>query len=321
MAYTLADFSAQATQPLQKAVIEIWRRESFLMDKLPIETTGTLSTEYVVTKTLPTITARNIGEAMTESKGVLEPKSESISVLSAYIDVPREYVVAKNTLGNVRAEQTKMFSKALAFKFNDMFINGRPSSNPKEMTGIWYRLVNDFPAAQSINGGAIDVSPDSATLSTDSGKLIDFLNELNYAIDGHQADMFLCNKTLYLRILAAIRLAGLWATTKDAFGREMPSFNGIPIVDIGTAGDQSTSIITDVEVAGGTALTGGAATSIYAIKMGDGYVKGFQEEGVSVKDVGELESGIAYRTHINWGVGLYIPNPRSIARVYNIVAA
>jgi hypothetical protein len=321
MAYTLADFSAQATQPLKKAVIETWRKESFLMDKLPIETAGTLSVEFVRTKTLPTITARNIGEGMTESKGVLEPMSETVSVLSAYIDVPREYVAAKNTLGNVRAEQTKMFSKALAYKFNDMFINGTPASNPKEMTGIWYRLINDFAAAQSINGGAIDVSPDSATLSADSGKLIDFMNELNYAVDGHQADMFLMNKTLYLRVLAAIRIAGLWAETKDAFGRQMPTFNGIPIIDIGNKGDQTTSIILDTEVAGGTAVTGGTVTSMYAVKMGEGYVKGFQEEPVDVVDVGLLESGIAFRTHINWAVGLYIPNPRSVARVYNIQAA
>jgi len=321
MAYTLADFSAQATQPLKKAVIETWRQESFLMDKLPIETSGTLSVEFVRTKTLPTITARNIGEAMTESKGVLEPMSETVSVLSAYIDIPREYVAASNTLGNIRAEQTKMFSKALAYKFNDMFINGTPASNPKEMTGIWYRLLNDAPAAQSINGTGIDVSPDSSSLTTASGTLIDLMNELNYSIDGHQADMFLVNKTLYLRILAAIRIAGLWATTKDAFGRELPTFNGIPIIDIGVAGDQSTSIIKDTETAAGTALTGGTFTSMYAVKMGDGYVKGFQEEAVDVKDVGLLENGIAYRTHINWTIGLYVPNPRSIARVYNIQAA
>jgi len=320
MAYTLADFSAQATQPLKKAVIETWRKESFLMDKLPIETTGTLSVEFVRTKTLPTITARNIGETMTESKGVLEPMSESVSILSAYIDVPREYAAANNTLGNIRAQQTKMFSKALAYKFNDMFINGTPASNPKEMTGIWYRLVNDFAAAQSINGGGIDVSPDSATLTADSGKLVDFMNALNYAVDGHMADMFLVNSTLYLRLLAGLRIAGLWATTKDAFGRELPSFNGIPIIDIGLAGDQSTSIITDTEVAGGTALTGGTLTSMYAVKMGEDYVKGFQQEGVSVKDVGLLENGIALRTHINWTIGLYIPNPRSVARVYNIQA-
>lgn len=321
MAYTLADFSAQATQPLKKAVIETWRKESFLMDKLPIESTGTLSVEFIRTKTLPTITARNIGEGMTESKGVLEPMSEQVSVLSAYIDVPREYVESTNTLGNVRAEQTKMFSKALAYKFNDMFINGNPASTPKEMTGIWYRLVKDFAAAQSIAGGSLDVSPDSATLSSTSGVLIDYLNELNYAVDGHQADMFLCNKTLYLRLLAAIRIAGLWATTKDAFGRELPTFNGIPIIDIGNKGDQTTAIISDVELADGSALTGGACTSMYAVKMGDGYLQGFQQSPVDVKDVGLLESGIAYRTHINWTCGIYVPNPRSVARLYGIVAA
>lgn len=321
MAYTLADFSAQATQPLKKAVIETWRKESFLMDKLPIETTGTLSVDFVRTKTLPTITARNIGEAMTESKGVLEPMSEQVSVLSAYIDVPREYVESTNVLGNVRAEQTKMFSKALACKFNDMFINGNPASTPKEMTGIWYRLVNDFAAAQSITAGAIDVSPDSATLTADSGKLIDFLSQLAYQVEEHQPDMFLMNSTVYLRILAAIRIAGLWATTKDSFGREMPTFNGAPLIDIGLKGDQSTAIMGNVELADGSALTGGAASSIYAIKMGDGYVKGFQQSPVQVEDVGLLESGIAYRTHINWTPGIYIPNPRSVARLYDIVAA
>ena len=135
------------------------------------------------------------------------------------------------------------------------------------------------------------------------------------------ADMFLCNKALYLRLLAAIRIAGLWATTKDSFGREMPTFNGIPIIDIGNAGDQTTPIISNTENANGLALTNSTKTSIYAVKMGEGYLKGFQEEGVSVTDVGLLESGIALRTHINWPVGLYIPNPRSIARAYNIEAA
>jgi len=292
------------------------------MEKLPIETSGTLSVEFVRTKTLPTITARNIGEAMTESKGVLEPMSESISVLSAYIDVPREYVAASNVLGNIRAEQTKMFSKALAYKFNDMFINGTPASNPKEMTGLWYRLINDFAAAQSVEAlsGGLDVSPDTSVTSW-GNKLIDKLNELVYAVDGHEADMILCNKTMYLRVLAAISNAGLWATTKDAFGRQLPTFNGVPIIDIGNKGDQTTSIITDVELATGAALTGGGSTSAYAVKMGEGFVKGFQEEPVSVEDVGLLESGIAYRTHINWGVGLYIPNPRSVARLYGVIAA
>lgn len=321
MAYTLADFSAQATQPLKKAVIETWRQESFLMEKLPIESTGTLSVEFVRTKTLPTITARNIGESMTESKGILEPMSEQVSVLSAYIDVAREYVKATNTMGNIRAEQTKMFSKALAYKFNDMFINGNPASTPKEMTGLWYRLVNDFAAAQSVSAGSIDVSPDSATLTAASGILMDKLNELVYAVDGHTADMILVNKTLYLRILAGIRIAGLWATTKDAFGRELPTFNGIPIIDIGNAGDQTTAIITDTELAAGTAVTGSTFTSAYALRMGDGYVKGFQEEPVDVVDVGLLESGIAYRTHINWPIGIYIPNPRAVARLYAIQAA
>lgn len=321
MAYTLADFSAQATQPLKKAVIETWRKESFIMDKLPIESTGTLSVDFVRTKTLPTITARNIGEGMTESKGVLEPMSEQVSVLSAYIDVPRELADSTNVLGNVRAEQTKMYAKALACKFNDMFINGNPVSTPKEMTGIWYRIVNDLAAAQSVDAAALDVSPDSATITTTSGQLLDLMASLAYQVEEHTPDMFLMNSTVYLRVLAAIRIAGAWATTKDSFGREMPTFGGAPLIDVGNKGDQTTAIMGNVELDDGSALTGGAASSIYAVKFGDGYLKGFQQKAVEVVDVGLLESGIAYRTHINWTPGLYMPNPRSIARIYGLVAA
>jgi len=163
MSYTLSDFYAQATQPLKKGIFDIFRKESFIMDKLPWETTGTLSVEYLRTKTLPTITARKVGADMTASKGVLEPMEEQVCILSANIDIPKEYVEAKNSVQDIRAVQTKMFTQAMAYKFNDMFINGNPVTSSDEMVGIRHRLINDIASGQSVNGGALDISSDTST--------------------------------------------------------------------------------------------------------------------------------------------------------------
>jgi len=324
MSYTLADFSRLATQPLKKAVIDIFRRESFMLDTLAFETPGTLNIEMLRTKSLPTITAREIGEAYTESKGITENLQERVSFLGGYIDVPKEYIKAKNQVVNQRALQTEMFVTSMAYKFNDMFINGNPETNLKEMTGIHYRLINDLDAAQSIDAGGADLSHGTpADLLAAQIKIVDLLEELIHTVDGHKADVLLMNSTTYLRLLSALRARGYWATTKDSFGRSLPTFGegGPKIVDIGVKKDQSTLIMPNTELANGTAITGATFTSIYALKLGDPFLKGWQFDSVNAEDIGLLENGVSYRSIIDWGCGIYFYNPRSMARIYNIQAA
>jgi hypothetical protein len=120
-----------------------------------------------------------------------------------------------------------------------------------------------------------------------------------------------------------LRQKGLYATTKDSFGRTIVTWGegGPKIIDAGCKADQATNIITDVELTNGTALTGGTATSIYAVKLGDKFLKGFQLYSLEVDDIGKLESGIAFRTVIDWPLGIYTVSPRSIARLSGLVAA
>ena len=321
MSYTLSDFYAQATQPLKKGIYDVFRKESFIMDKLPWETTGNLSVEYLRNKTLPTITARNIGEGMTASKGVLEPMEEQVCILSAYIDIPKEYVEAKNTVQDIRAVQTKMFSQALAYKFNDMFINGNPVTNAKEMVGIRHRVINDLAAGQSVDGNGLDISSDTSTTNW-YNLLVDRVEELmSLFVDG-KPDALLMNRTTKLRLESALRQAGTLDTTKDNYERKQVTWGvgGPAIIDIGLKGDQSTSIILNTELNDGTAVTGGTETSIYAVKFGDEFLKGFQRKDVEAEDVGLLEDQITYRSYIDWNPGIMLVSPRSVARIYGIQA-
>jgi len=324
MAYTLADFSALAETPLKKAVVDIFRKESMLLDNLSIETAGTLNIEFVRTKTLPDITSRNIGEAFIASKGTTEPLSEQVCLLGGYIDIAKELVQAKNQIVNQRALQTQMFVTSMAYKFNDMFINGIPTSAPKDMVGLWYRIVNDLPAAQNIDsasGSGLDISPDASTLSTQQAKLIDKLDALLHAVDGHKADMLIMNSTMYLRLLAALRAVGAFSESEDNFGRKVPVYGGAKIIDLGVKADQTTSIIGDVETLTGAALSGGSGTSIYAVRFGEPHVKAWQFAPIDVVDKGMLENHVSFRTVIDWGCGMYFYNPRSVARLYGLIAA
>ena len=322
MAYTLSDFYAQATQPLKKGIFDVFRKGSRIMDSLPWETSGTLSVEYLRNKTLPTITARNIGESMTESKGVLEPMEEQVCILSAKIDIPKEYVEVKNTVQDVRAVQTKMFSTAMAYKFSDMFINGNPVTNAKEMVGIRHRLINDLAAAQSVDGAGLDISADTAT-TTWYTQLTDKIEELMSLFSEGQPDMLLMNTTTKLRLESALRAAGTLDSTKDNYDRRLTTWGagGPAIIDIGFKGDGTTNIILNTELNDGTAITGGTETSIYAVKFGDEFLKGFQRKELEAEDVGLLEDRITYRSIIDWNPGIMLVSPRSVARIYGIQAS
>jgi len=68
-------------------------------------------------------------------------------------------------------------------------------------------------------------------------------------------------------------------------------------------------------------LTGGDATTIYAVKFGEPYLSGFYLNDIRAEDKGELEDGVNVRTVVDWTCGLYQIHPRAIARLVGIVAA
>ena len=315
MAYTLADFSRQATEPLKKAVIDITRKESFIMDKLPFESTGSINMKLLRMTTLPEVNTRDIGGTYSESKALTDVVEEQACILGGFIDVDTILAEAKNQVTDQRALQTKAFTKAMAYKFNDMFINGLPTTNPSEMVGLKYRVENDLPASQKINANVDVTDPDS---SNAGAKLIDAIQALIHACDGHKADVLIMNTATYLKVLASIRSAGLWDKTQDNFGRNISTFGpgGPALLDLGVKANQTDQVL-GWEDAGG-AYAASLYGSIYAVKFGDEYINGWQFKPLTVTDKGVLENGTSMRTIIEWAVGIYFYNPRSFARLYNI---
>lgn len=324
MPYTLADMARVEADPLKAAVIDVLRRESFMMEYLTWDTIDGLSTQILRTKSLPTVAFRKIGTAFADSKGQIEPISERVFDIGGMIDIDKVLVKAK-TIVDQRALQSDMYVTAISYAFNDYCINGDPTVDEDGLTGLWYRSLNYWPAEQHINLAGLDISADAgAPLAANEDTFLDGLQSAIHALDGHKADLIVANDTLYLRLLSVIRKKGLFATVEDSYGRTVATFGpgGPKIVDLGVKADQTTRIIGNVENSIGTLLTTGGSTSVYVMRLGmEKYLQGIQLYDVDVQDIGLLESGVGFRTVVDWPVGLMHIHGKACSRLSGINAA
>ena len=61
-----------------------------------------------------------------------------------------------------------------------------------------------------------------------------------------------------------------------------------------------------------------ASTSIYVVSMGDGSLVGIQNDGISVRDLGELESKPVFRTRVEWFTSVACFSGKAMSRLRGI---
>jgi len=94
-------------------------------------------------------------------------------------------------------------------------------------------------------------------------------------------------------------------------------YKGAQLHDIGYKADQTTRVITSTETAAG-ADGSSTFTSIYAANYGPDHLSGWQFEPLQAEDLGLQNNGVIYRTMIDWAMGLFNANVRSMGRLYDI---
>ncbi len=319
MPWTLAEFSKIETDTLRKSVIDTLIMESNLMEIIPWETIGQLATTVVRIQDLPSVGFRKINEGYAESIGHFEQKVESISLFGGDIDTDIAIARAKNSIADARAVQQMLKLKAVAYDFNDNFINGDPTTDPEEYKGLQKRV--DDVNTEGFTDQYIDLADTSDKginrSSASRFAFLDKLNELIYAIKGHSPDFLLMNKKTLLATRSLLLREKLLDTTTDMFNRKIDVYMGARMIDIGVKADQTTEIILNTESLGG----GSNETSIYATKFGVGdSFWGIQQYPLEVRDIGELQAKPVFRTRVDWNLGLALVDPRSVGRLYGIRA-
>jgi len=211
-----------------------------------------------------------------------------------------------------RVVEETMKIKALAHYWTKSFIKGDSSSNPRNFDGLQIRLDGSqlFDAGSTSGGDPLSLAA---------------LDELIDSVD--MPSHLIMNRTMRRRLAAASRdvsVGGQINYSVDEFGAKITSYAGLPIL-IADYDETGTQIMpfTEENPGGGTP----ASTSIYCVSIGDGRLQGIQgynydgSEGMTVRDLGELNEKPVWRTRIDWFTAFVIYQSRAAARLRGITNA
>jgi hypothetical protein len=327
MAYTLAQLAKVETDRMRKGVIMNILRNAKVMEGLPFENVDSLTSQALRLRTLGTGAAfRKIGGSYTEyTDADVEAVWESVYGFGGEIKFDKVFGLIKNTIVDPKVFQTQMKLKAMALQWNDYFINGDHATDADGFVGLKVRVAG-MPSRQSIAIGDSDSLDVTASIAN-ARLFIDKWEQAWHYCNGGQVNAMFMNEGTYLgfpRALRYVQASGgnFLDVTKDSFDREIVTYKGAPMIDMGVKVDQSTEIITSTE----TALDSGAdGTSVYFASYGiEEGITGIQLNNLEAYDPNngqELATAPATMLRVDWWNGLAGFGSYGLVRLSNLKAA
>lgn len=294
---TISEWAKLNPTPLQSGVVEIFARENPVLAAMPFQNIAGNAYTYNREDTLPGVAFRGFNEAYVESTGIVNPVTESLTIIGGDSD----YDVAQVAMGvgsnDSRAVHDAMKAKALTLTWLKTFFDGDTAVNAKEFDGLNKRLTGSQVIAAGTNGDVLGM---------------DLLDKLVDAVRGTPG-VLLMNKALRREVIKLARGSSVLTVGPDMFGREVSMYSGVPI-GIVEEGPDGTDILGFDETQG----TDDETASIYAVGFAPDMLHGIQTAPMSVRDLGEVDAKPAYRTRIEWYSGLVLKHPRCAARLKGI---
>ncbi len=295
---TMIEAAKLMDNPLAQGIVEIFAANNPILERLPFVDIQGNAYRYNREGSLPGIAFRGINESYSESTGVINPQTETLTIVGGDSDYDVALVKMGTGSNNLRAAHDALKSKALTLAWLKTFFDGDSSADPREFDGLNIRLDG---TAQELEAGAAG----GATLSLDK------LDELIDALEG-TPDVLLMNKAMRRKVNALIRAAGqAIETVSDAFGRQIQAYAGIPIGIVEEDASGTPILGFDEDDGEGNDDT----ASVYAVRFGLDGLHGIQTEALSARDLGELDTKPVLRTRIEWYSGLVIKHPKAVARL------
>ncbi|HMM49080.1 MAG TPA: phage major capsid protein [Miltoncostaeaceae bacterium] len=294
MAMTKVEAAKLTQDMLLAGVIETIVKESQLFSYLPfMEVVGTTVT-YNREATMPAAAFYAVGDTWTESTPTFSKQTAELTILGGDADVDNFLQQTYADPNDLEAEVIASRAKAVAHLYLDSFYNGDVSTNAKSFDGI----TEAIPAGQTVSMGT-----NGAALTLDK------MDELIDTVKPGRPEVLLMSKRSRRKLSSLRRGTGnLLETDVDDFGRRALFYDGIPIVvDEFIKDDQEHGTATN-------------ASSIYALKFGMGTgVMGLENGGITVEEVGELETKDATRWRIKWYASLAVFSELGVARLAGII--
>ena len=271
---TLQEAKVGMADKVVQKVVDTFRRSSLLLDKLVFDNaispgTGgsTLTYGYIQLKTPSTAAVRQINSEYTAGEAKREEKTTKAVVMGGKFQIDRVLIGTAGAVDEL-AFQTEQKVKATANYFNNLVINGNKASSGTGVLNTFDGLDKLLTGTETEITSAVDVSTE-ALMNANYNALLDEVDGFLSALDG-KPSMLLMNNKMLSKMRSAARRAGYYSKTRDEFGRQVETYNDIPMYDMGKYYNGTNTVDIIPETAASTSAEG--KTDIYAVTIGlDGF--------------------------------------------------
>ena len=271
---TLQEAKVGMADKVDQKVVDTFRRSSLLLDKMVFDNaispgTGgsTLTYGYIQLKTPSTAAVRQINSEYTAGEAKREEKTTKAVVMGGKFQIDRVLIGTAGAVDEL-AFQTEQKVKATANYFNNLVINGNKASSGTGVLNTFDGLDKLLTGTETEITSTVDVSTE-ALMNSNYNALLDEVDGFLSALDG-KPSMLLMNNKMLSKMRSAARRAGYYSKTRDEFGRQVETYNDIPMYDMGKYYNGTNTVDIIPETAASTSAEG--KTDIYAITIGlDGF--------------------------------------------------
>ncbi len=293
LALTLVEASKLSNDTLLVGVIETIASESPILQRLPfIEIIGN-SLTYNRENVAPTAAFYDVGDDWTEDTPTFTQASASLKILGGDADVDNFLKSTRSNVQDLEAAVVQLKARAVQNLFDDTFINGDETADPKSFDGLNQLCVS---------GQTLSMGVDGASLTLEK------LDETIDKILPGKPDMLLMSRRTRRDMNELARASGtVIEADRDDFGKVVQFYDGIPI--------GINDYISDAQTVG----VNGDTSTIFALQFGEGAVSGLTGPGgLDIERVGSLETKDASRIRVKWYASLALFNTAKLARLIGV---
>ena len=256
MAVTLSQAKLNVQDDLQRGIIDEFRKSSFLLNNLTFDNcvspTGggaTLTYGYTRLVTQPTADFRSVNAEYTPSEVNKQRYTVDLKVFGGSYEIDR-IIAGMGGIADEVALQASQKVKAASALFNDTVINGDSSKNANAFDGLDVALTGSSTEFNA-KGTLIDLSTAEKIKANGDAFLLQLHKALGQ-LDGRPTAL-MGNSDMIAALEFLAKYQGRYQERQDDFGNYYATYNGIPLIDLGTKAGSNEAVVKN-DVSNGSSL-------------------------------------------------------------------
>lgn len=293
MALTLVEAAKLSNDTLLAGVIESIAQESPVLQRLPfIEIVGNGLT-YNRENAAASAGFYDVGDTWDESTPTFTQATATLKILGGDADIDNFLKSTRSNIQDLEAAVVQLKAKAVQSLFDDTFVNGDDSLDPRSFDGIDVLCSGGQTVSMGANGATLTLAK---------------LDELIDRVRGGKPDLLLMSRRSRRTLNELARASGgFLEADRDEFGQMLQFYDGVPI--------GICDYISDARTVG----TSTDCSTIYAMQFGEGALSGLTAPGgLTVERVGSLETKDASRIRVKWYASLALFNTVKLAKLEGV---